>query len=176
MNYQLIYDKLIAQGKAERFPLSHGHHIVPKHSGGTDDEWNIVFLTVKQHTLAHRLLWKVFKNPYDQLAWKGLSGCIGAEQIQLEAVRIANTGKVFSEEHRRKLSIAGQGRKDSEQTKQLKSLTKMGELNPRFGKPQTELQKQKLMEAQKGSKRSEETKQKMRDAWIRRKEREVVNG
>lgn len=43
----------------------HRHHILPKHSGGTDDESNFTYLTVREHIIAHYLLWKMHKNPND---------------------------------------------------------------------------------------------------------------
>lgn len=37
------------------------HHIIPRHMGGTDDESNIILLTVAEHVQAHFLLAK--ENP-----------------------------------------------------------------------------------------------------------------
>lgn len=37
------------------------HHIIPKHMGGTDDESNLILLTVAEHVQAHYLLAK--ENP-----------------------------------------------------------------------------------------------------------------
>lgn len=43
----------------------HRHHITPRHSGGLDDESNYTYLTMREHIIAHFLLWKIFKNPND---------------------------------------------------------------------------------------------------------------
>jgi len=43
----------------------HKHHIVPKHDGGSDDEENFTYLTVREHIIAHYLLWRINKNPND---------------------------------------------------------------------------------------------------------------
>ena len=80
MNYKRLYDQLMVSGSKDKFPLSHGHHIIPKHIGGTDDEWNFVFLTVRQHALAHRLLWKMDGRWQDKLGWQGLSGIIDTKK------------------------------------------------------------------------------------------------
>ena len=40
-----------------------------------------MFLTVRQHALAHRLLWKIDGRQEDKLAWLGLAGIIGKEEI-----------------------------------------------------------------------------------------------
>lgn len=43
----------------------HRHHIIPKHSGGIDEELNYAYLTIREHIIAHFLLWKIYKNPND---------------------------------------------------------------------------------------------------------------
>jgi hypothetical protein len=43
----------------------HKHHIIPKHSGGNDEEYNFTYLSIREHILAHYLLWKIYKNPND---------------------------------------------------------------------------------------------------------------
>jgi hypothetical protein len=53
---------------------THVHHIVPKHAGGTDDPSNLVELTIEDHAIAHRMLWKLYGRKEDWCAWTGLSG------------------------------------------------------------------------------------------------------
>ena len=50
----------------------HRHHIVPRHSGGTDDESNYTYLTPREHVLAHYLLWRIYRNPNDLRSMKML--------------------------------------------------------------------------------------------------------
>ena len=61
--------------------IYHNHHIVPKHAGGTDDPENMVRLTTAEHAEAHRLLYEEHGRFQDKLAWQGLSGRIGKEEI-----------------------------------------------------------------------------------------------
>lgn len=61
--------------------MKHIHHIVPKHMGGTDNPDNLVELTVEEHAEAHRKLYEEFGKHQDYLAWKGLSGRIGKDEI-----------------------------------------------------------------------------------------------
>lgn len=61
--------------------IYHRHHIVPRHMGGTDDPSNLVDLTVEQHAEAHRLLYEEHGKEEDRLAWLGLSGQIGKEEL-----------------------------------------------------------------------------------------------
>jgi hypothetical protein len=70
MNSKSIYITLCESRKdrqCEYKPGSglHRHHIVPTHSGGTDDPENITYLTVREHIIAHYLLWRINKNPND---------------------------------------------------------------------------------------------------------------
>jgi hypothetical protein len=45
-----------------------GHHIIPKGIGGPDEDWNLVNLTVEDHTTAHRLRYDVYQYAGDMLA------------------------------------------------------------------------------------------------------------
>lgn len=62
MNYQRIYDQLIARG-VSRTPVPGAyyetHHILPKCLGGSDERSNLVKLTAEEHYLAHQLLIKL---------------------------------------------------------------------------------------------------------------------
>ena len=54
--------------------------------GGSDDPSNLVELTVEEHAEAHRLLYEQHGRLQDKLAWLGLSGQIGKEDI-IEALQ-----------------------------------------------------------------------------------------
>jgi len=105
--------------------MTHRHHIIPKHMGGSDIPQNIVELSVREHADAHLWLWEEHGHWQDLIAWKCLSGQItNAEAIRLAGIR-ANTGRVaankgipMSEEQRRKISAARKGQKHSTETKQ----------------------------------------------------------
>lgn len=61
--------------------MIHRHHIIPRHMGGTDDPDNIIELTVEEHALAHKELYEKYGKEEDRIAWLGLSGQIGKEEI-----------------------------------------------------------------------------------------------
>jgi hypothetical protein len=63
------------------------HHKVPKHMGGTDDPSNIEILTVEEHAEAHRILYEQYGCWQDEIAWKGLSGIVGKDEILKEIYR-----------------------------------------------------------------------------------------
>lgn len=44
----------------------HRHHVIPKHAGGTDDDDNIVYLTVDEHIQAHLDLYKKYGREADK--------------------------------------------------------------------------------------------------------------
>lgn len=63
----------------------HAHHIVPLHAGGSNEESNIVYLTIEEHAKAHLILFEQHGRWQDKLAWQMLSGQIGKE----EGIKIA---------------------------------------------------------------------------------------
>lgn len=68
--YYIIYHNLCQSRKnlrEEWIPGSgiHAHHIIPKHHGGGDEIDNITYLTVREHQIAHFLLWKLYRMPND---------------------------------------------------------------------------------------------------------------
>jgi len=72
-----IYENLCEKRKARPHQKSkniHRHHIIPKHSGGTDDNSNITYLTIREHKIAHYLLWRIHKNPNDLRSYHMLGG------------------------------------------------------------------------------------------------------
>ena len=61
MNYQKIYDSIIARAKDRILEdYSEKHHIIPKCLGGINDKNNIVSLTGKEHYIVHMLLVRIY--------------------------------------------------------------------------------------------------------------------
>jgi len=84
MNSQNIYNNLCEDRKsrdAQYKPGSglHRHHIIPKHSGGTDNKENYTYLTVREHIIAHYLLWRIYKNPNDLRSMQMLGANLSVE-------------------------------------------------------------------------------------------------
>ena len=118
--------------------ILHRHHIIPKHAGGTDEEENLVLLTIEEHAEAHRLLFEEYGRPEDYLAWKGLSGCVGKDDwiILRNALRDlskprpnqskAMKGRKKSESHKKAIAEAHKGKSKSEAHKKALSLSATG--------------------------------------------------
>lgn len=60
----------------------HYHHIIPRHMGGTDDDSNLVKLTVEEHAQAHKLLWEQYGKEEDRIAWLALSGQASSSEVK----------------------------------------------------------------------------------------------
>lgn len=58
----------------------HRHRIVPGHIGGEYTEDNITYLTVREHIIAHYLLWKIYRSPDDLRSMKMLGANLSHEQ------------------------------------------------------------------------------------------------
>ena len=102
--------------------ILHKHHIIPRHAGGTDDSANIVELTIEEHAEAHKKLYEEHGRWQDFLAWKGLSGQIGNDEIKEEFIRLYR-----GEAHH----MFGKKRPDHAE---LMRIRMTGENNPMFGK------------------------------------------
>jgi uncharacterized protein YbdZ (MbtH family) len=71
------YNELIEYAKSQhRIKTSQNyyelHHIIPKHQGGTDDESNLVYLTVYEHILAHYLRAKEYEHTNKRLYYQNI--------------------------------------------------------------------------------------------------------
>lgn len=64
----------------QKYSGFHRHHIIPKHSGGTDDESNFTYLSVRHHIIAHFLLWKMNKDANDLRAMYMLGAKLSSSQ------------------------------------------------------------------------------------------------
>ena len=91
--------------------MKHKHHIIPRHMGGTDDPENLISITPEEHAKAHHDLYEKYGKIEDYLAWKGLSGFIGKEEIILELMK-RNGEKIGN-----RMKLEGKGIFDPEKQK-----------------------------------------------------------
>ena len=105
----------------------HKHHIIPRHAGGTDHPSNIVELTIRQHALAHKKLYKEHGRWQDKVAYLTLSKQITNAEATKQAQIIAN-----KRENKKPSQIAAainnlkgvnNGRKHSDEWKKKQSIS-----------------------------------------------------
>ena len=74
--------------------ITHLHHKVPRHMGGTDSSDNLERLTIAEHAEAHKQLWLKHHNQYDFIAWQSSSGQItNAEATRLAQIQAGKNRK-----------------------------------------------------------------------------------
>lgn len=83
-----IYSNLCESNKSrkdnyKKYSGLHEHHIVPKHMGGTDENCNLTYLNVREHIIAHYLLWKIYKNPNDLRSMKMLGANLSPQHRRI---------------------------------------------------------------------------------------------
>ena len=67
--------------------MTHKHHIIPKHMGGSDDPSNLFECSVEQHAELHLSLYLTHGHLQDWLAFNALSGQITISEASLAAHR-----------------------------------------------------------------------------------------
>lgn len=102
--------------------ILHKHHIIPRHAGGDDSPSNLVFLTIEEHAEAHRILYEQYNRQEDYLAWRGLSGQIGKDEMIREKCSLNSSrpgkrntfyGMKHTEETKQKISAKRKGHSDN---------------------------------------------------------------
>jgi hypothetical protein len=108
--------------------MLHKHHIIPKHIGGSDDPANLEMLSIEGHAEAHKVLWNTHGLIQDYLAWKGLAGLIGKDEIMRLVPRFH--GHHHTEETKQKIGAFHRGRKRSLETRQKMTIANTGTPKP----------------------------------------------
>jgi hypothetical protein len=154
---------------------SEKHHIVPRSMGGGDEPSNIIVLTLRQHYVAHWMLWKVYGGKM-AVAFDYMNGIkkygyrLTGRTIKLlsedvskrrserpvsdatkDKQRQAKLGRKLSAEHIEKVRQASIGRTYSEETKRKVSEGKKGISTRGTGWTQSEETRNKIGQAQVGA-------------------------
>jgi hypothetical protein len=153
MDYKKIYDDLMQSRlsiKKERYVQKkqgvyfEGHHIIPKSKGGLGTSHNgvnhpnIVFLTAREHFLAHWLLWRIYRDRSSALAFHKMMS-INASQDRVKSSKgYEEARSAFSETNKGNQYGKGQVKIISEEQKRRQSDLMRGrhsgENNPFYGK------------------------------------------
>ena len=70
--------------------VTHKHHIIPRHMGGSDDPENIVTLPFWAHTEVHKRLYEVYGRAEDKLAYLMMTG--KKEEAEVVRIQLAKEG------------------------------------------------------------------------------------
>lgn len=135
----------------------HKHHIIPRHAGGTDDPSNLIELTIEEHAEAHRLLYEQYRRDEDRLAWRGLAGLIGKDDMVREKASLNSS--------RPGVLNTFYGKKHTTETKQKISEKRKGHSDNK-GIPKSEEHKQKISEHRKANAKKYKFEHKNGDQFI----------
>ena len=170
MDYLKHYDLLISRARLRSKPDGYveQHHINPKCLGGGDESENLVFLTAKEHFVAHQLLAKVYggKLVYAatlmsrnktycsrQYAWLKIrmSKELSSDTERAAKISASLKGKSKSKEHTTNWLEArhknGSFFSHSPERRATLRDNMLGEKNPMFGKDHSESAKEKIRSA-----------------------------
>jgi hypothetical protein len=161
MNYKNIYSHLVQKAQSRELNgYGEQHHIVPKCMGGSNAKNNIVYLSAKEHFIAHKLLVRIYPNVkgvwYALIAMGRLSQfksrIFENERQKAYAMR---KGFKYSEESKKKMSLAKKGKVSNSPETQFKAgfipwnAGKFGKEHHAFGSKRTEATRLKMSIAQK---------------------------
>ena len=88
MNYQYHYNRLItSRASMNNFSCAYHekHHILPKSMGGSDEPYNIVSLTAREHFVAHWLLWRIYRNRKTACAFMYMCNILKKKGIKISS-------------------------------------------------------------------------------------------
>lgn len=154
MNYQKLYDALIANRRTQGRPQGYVevHHIVPRSFGGSNDPTNLIPFTAREHFIAHRLLAKIYPNSgMTHAVFKMACVNLTMKRYRVtsrvyEQLRIEHAYRVSTDEiAKAKKSLAGKGKKQSPE--HIAARTASRQQNGAWFSEET---KQKISEGNKG--------------------------
>jgi hypothetical protein len=165
MNYKKIYDDLMSSRlllKKERYikrkngEYFEGHHIIPKSKGGLGlstrglNNENIVYLTAREHFLAHWILWRIYRDRATALAFHKMISVNKFQERVNSSSAYEEARLAFSETN--KGNQYGKGHKNVVSEKQKQAISEFmkgrweGNKNPFYGKKHSIESKNKISE------------------------------
>lgn len=96
MDWNILYKKHIEKCQSQNLlegEYYEKHHIIPKYQGGGNESKNLVKLTHHQHIMAHYILWRLYGNLEDKIAYKMMQGQTIEGRILKQELAIKNSLK-----------------------------------------------------------------------------------
>lgn len=151
--YKEVYDRLVVskshlvtEWKTNK--ALYRHRIKPGHQGGEYVDGNCTYLTLREHIIAHYLLWKINSHPGDYRAYKWLSGIetpfIEHSDYTKQKMSKSHKGATRSIEHRKRISEGQRGRIGGFRGKRHSDETIKKMKDSKKGKPMSEAARAKL--------------------------------
>lgn len=180
MTYKEKYYKIINSGLIEKPETGYyeHHHIIPRSVCILLDKSqdNLVYLTAKNHFLAHYYIWKWFRDELKEKSWskKMCFALIRMKQQLIKSDDIEKLSDLYDEVRKDFSKVSSEANKGknnpmwgkhlSIETKKKISKAFSGEKNPMWGKHLSDETRRKISEAHLGTKLSNETKRKLSEA------------
>jgi hypothetical protein len=147
MNYLLQYKKLIKSARIRQLfntppCYTEEHHIVPDCLGGSDNSYNFVTLTAREHFVAHRLLAKATQQIYGETHNNTIKMVYSARQFLYRKADICAEYRITSRTYE-VLKL--------EYSQTQKRLFSKKENHPMFGKTHSAASKKRMSEAKLGN-------------------------
>lgn len=101
MNYEKIYNQLIKRSREENRQKTKDnyyeeHHIIPKCIGGTNEKFNLVLFTAREHFVAHWILTRIYPNePGIIFAWNSFCMRLGNPSTHKENLNHEVTSRKY---------------------------------------------------------------------------------
>jgi len=141
--------KLERHKKRKNGEYFEGHHIIPKSKGGTGisskglNNNNIVYLTAREHFLAHWLLWKTYRDRSSALSFHKMLSCNQNQKRIVSSTAYEEARLAFSETNKgNQYGKLAKGKKISDKQKaEISNFMRgrwKGEKNPFYGKRHSE--------------------------------------
>ena len=153
MTYSAIYCALISKRLERPISKKDGycecHHIIPKSEGGSDEQYNLVNLTAREHYIAHLLLARIYN---DRKMWLALNRLVHGNDFKKYNHVSSRMYQTLKEKFRTSLlgHHNGLGKKRTAETRERMRQSKLGSNNPMYGKKQSEETRRKRSEKLKG--------------------------
>lgn len=94
------YEQFINECRTKKYSendIMEQHHIIPRHAGGTDEQSNLINLSIKDHVFAHWLRWQLFNSIPDKRAYE-FRVSISTDRTKLQRQLILDNVEKYKQE------------------------------------------------------------------------------
>ncbi len=158
MDYQKIYNQIVERAKNRTLEgYKEKHHVIPKCLGGSNEKFNIVELTAREHFICHWLLYNIYPNNKKITFSFWMMSKMSTKKQDRSYTPSSRIIEHLRKEKNRILSESKKGKPLSE--KNIKSIREWHKNNTEIKKVRhSEETKRKIGLSNKGKIRSEETR------------------